>query len=89
MEGRDERGHEGLSLSAPYPLPANVRYSALALSAKGRFARRYVEAGRGRGARGPNAQFGTRAMPGLRPGPLRVPARSWLKDFDLRYGFAT
>jgi hypothetical protein len=34
---------------------------------------------------GRTRKSGTRAVPGLRPGPLRVPARSWLKACVLRY----
>jgi len=59
------------------PSPRTSLMLPMALSAKGRFARRR-EGTRPRRLRAERATFGTRAMPGLRPGPLRVPARSWL-----------
>jgi hypothetical protein len=50
----------------------------------GAFARR-CRSGTRRGARGFGSQPNTRAAPGLRPGPIRGPARSWLKSLISRY----
>jgi hypothetical protein len=49
---------------------------------EGRFVRRRV-AGWGAAPAGLVRKPGTRAAPGLRPGPLRVPARSWLTTEDI------
>ena len=70
--------HGELSYPRFIPTPQTSLMLPPALSAKGRFARRR-EGTRPRRLRAERATFGTRAMPGLRPRPLRVPARSWLK----------
>jgi hypothetical protein len=54
---------------------------------RGAFARR-CDGGTGCGARGLSSQESTRAASGLPPGPLRVPARSWLDVFFAQARFA-
>ena len=49
---------------------------------KGAFARRSLRRDGARRPRVWSRGSGTRAAPGLRSGPLRVPARSWLKWFE-------
>jgi hypothetical protein len=64
-----------------YPRPLNLRYTPLTSSNEGRDHEAFVKRD---GARRPRdrSQASTRAASGLPPGPLRVPARSWLTLSD-------
>ena len=60
-----------------YPRCPNPHYPTSTSSTEGRIMRRR-EAGRGVAPAGLLSHSNSRAMSGLRPGPLRGPARSWL-----------
>ena len=70
----------------PRLIPASKTSTILpsALSAKGRFARRYVEAGRGCGACGPNVQVRHSGDAGAPPGTNKSPCQELADDL----GFA-
>jgi hypothetical protein len=68
-----------LQVSPPYPRAPNPPYTALTSSSEGRH-RGVRDGGTRYGARGPLKHSDTRAASGLPPGPLGVPARSWLTD---------
>ena len=67
----------GVSCAKLIPAPRAAFTLAPPRPPRGAFMRRR-ESGTGRGARGPVCKAGTRAAPGLPPGSIRSPARSWL-----------
>jgi hypothetical protein len=73
---RSSRAMTGL-VGEGYPRSPNLLYPASTSSSEGRFHEAFVTAGRGAAPAG-LAQQGTRAASELPPGPLGVPARSWL-----------
>ena len=76
IQARGVRRVTGGELSLNNPL--ETAYHAPSRPLRGALMRRH-DVGRGAAPAGPARKPGTRAAPGLRPGPLQVPVRSWLK----------
>src|SRR3990170_468935 len=81
-------GHDEWRRAYPrtYPRAPILLYHPPTSSAQGSLREAFAEAGRWqRRLRGSFRERVTRAAPGLRPGSLRIPARSWLTTWVLRY----
>ena len=77
--GRDKPGHDASSYPPTIPARKTSPIMRSALSAKDRLRGVTSKLDEVAAPAGRTRKFGTRAMPGLRPGPIRIPARSWLK----------